>query len=348
MEKRADMEKPKKNMGIELFRILCMLGIISYHLIGHGWIIQQLSPTSWKYALIQGLEAICLCGITGFALISGYVGVKGQTRYAAWGIQWLKVWLYSVGFTLLARWLEPGLVSREAMVSSCFPLLSRQYWYFSAYTGCMFMSPFLKSGLLQMEKKRATVGVVLMLAAFSAASVLSRQNAFDIGNGKNVLWLMVMYVLGAYLRTFGILDGISTGRLAGLTAGAACLQIACAFASERQVYAPTTVLLSVLLLLLCARVPVKRGARVISCWGAASFGVYLIHDHPYVRQMTIARYARYLACVPKLWLIPAIVLTAVGVYACCACVESVRARLFDRMGLKKRLYRLEETWMKAP
>lgn len=199
-----------------------------------------------------------------------------------------------------------------------------------------------------MDKKKATVGVVLMLAAFSAASTFSKQNAFDVGNGKNVLWLMVMYVLGAYLSAFQILEGISTGKLVGLTVGAACLQIASAFASERQVYAPTTVLLSVLLLLLCARMPVKRGARMISCWGAASFGVYLIHDHPYVRQMTIARYARYLAYAPKLWLIPAIVLTAVGIYACCACVESVRERLFGMMGLKKRLYRLEETWMKAP
>lgn len=339
------MDKRSRNLGIELFRVLCMLGIVCYHLLGHGWIIQQLHPQTWKYEMAKVLESVSLCGVTGFALVSGYTGVQGRTRYASLALQWMKVWLYSMGFTLLAAWIHPGAVSREDMISACFPVLQRQYWYFSAYAGCFLMTPFIKSGYQQMNRRQATISVGLLLAAFCVLNPVSGKNPFDVGNGKNTLWLIVMYVLGAYLKAFDAMRSVQTWKLAALAALGVCAQSVGALYGLNQGSMPTAVWMSAMLLLLFARIPVKRGKRLAAWLGASSFGVYLIHDHAVVRQSVLFRYVAQLAGVPKAFFIPAIVLTAAGIYLCCAGVDALRERLFVALRLRERLYALEEKWL---
>ena len=105
---------------------------------------------------------------------------------------------------------------------------------------------------------------------------------------------------------------------------------------------PTTLLLAVCMLLLFARVKLRWGGKLASALGGASFGVYLIHDHPLVRQLTISRYAYHLAGLDAVWIVPGVILAAVGVYAVCAGIDCLRERLFRALGVRRVLAAAEQ------
>ena len=57
-------EEKKRNVGIELFRILMMLGIVAVHVCGHSDFVS---------VRLRNLATTC---IVGFVMISGYFGIR--------------------------------------------------------------------------------------------------------------------------------------------------------------------------------------------------------------------------------------------------------------------------------
>ena len=352
------MAKQERNYGIDFLRIICMLAMIIQHLLGHGWVMQQLNPQAWKYSLGSGLEAFSLFGISCFALISGYVGIQTRYRYTTLALQWMKVFLYSVSITLVLSFVTGNGLSANAITTALFPTFKNQYWYFSSYAGCFLLAPLLNMALRQMNKKQATVLVAGLVAAFSIASTLSRTDALYVSHGKNTLWLIILYVIGGYLYQFDVMKSMSTAKLALLTLCSAVLAVgnsgwirklcilltgkAAGYNLFRYNNSPTTLLLAVMMLLLFSRLKITRGKKLIAIFAPLNFSVYLIHDHPHFRQAFISKYSYILAEAPTFAFVPAVILAAVLVYLFCAAIDAIRERVFRRLGVKQKLLALEE------
>ena len=189
----------KRNPGLELLRIICMLCVIIQHIIGHGWVIQSLHPGTWKYEYVAALRSLCIFGISGFALISGYVGVRARFKYSSVLLQWTKVWLYAVFFTALCSVLIPGSVKQEDWIAALFPTLNRMFWYFTAYLGSTMITPLIRKAMRQMTYRQGTVCAVMLIVVFSMLSNAFDGDAFYVDMGTGTLWLVVLYALGAYL-----------------------------------------------------------------------------------------------------------------------------------------------------
>ena len=63
----------ERNPGIEVLRIVSMFAIVVLHVLGYGGVLGAAKGGATG-ALAWLLETICLCGVTVFGLISGYVG----------------------------------------------------------------------------------------------------------------------------------------------------------------------------------------------------------------------------------------------------------------------------------
>lgn len=351
------MNKQERNGGIDILRVLCMVMLIVQHLLGHGWIMQQIDQESWKYALLSSLYSSTLFGVSCFAMISGYVGVKGRYRYTTLILQWLRVICYSALFTLLTLAFDPEAVTRDMLLAGFFPAVKRQYWYFTAYVGCFMAAPMINAAMRQMNRRQAGACLAAMLIIFSGLNLFD-VDPFYVAQGKNTLWLIVLYALGAYVGQFGLLKSLSTRALAALTVLSALLAAgvdeivvrACRMLTgkewgywffERNDAFPN-VLLALMLLVLFERIRVRRGAKLLAFLAPLNFSVYLIHDHPLVRRVTISRHAWRLANLSNVQIIPSILLTAVGIYAVCACLDILRERVFQWLKLKRRILELEE------
>ena len=352
------MKAQERNLGVDLLRVICMLAMVIQHLLGHGWVMNLLNASSWKYELATALQSLCLFGISCFALISGYVGVRGRYRYSALALQWAKVWLYSVLFTVLAAVFAPGSVGREEVLCALFPTLKSQYWYFTAYAGSFMLAPLVHTAMLRLNRRQAGACVGALVLVFSACNGILGGDTFYTNAGKGTLWLVVLYAVGAYIQLHEPLKKAPVWGLAALTGAAALLlagidpaidRLYLLFTGSKAPFAHfphndslNTLLMAVAMLLLFSRIRITRGRRLVALMGGASFGVYLIHDHPLVRKFIISRYAYPLAGLSTGMIVPGVVLAAVGVYLACMGIDLLRERLFQVLRLRERFSALEQ------
>jgi len=350
------MPKSERNWGIDVLRVICMVAMVVQHILGHGWITQQINPESWKYSIVISLQSFSLFGISCFAMISGYVGVHTRYRYTTLVLQWMKVMLYSVLFTLIVMIAKPGVVTKNELLTGFFPTIRKQWWYFTSYVGCFLTAPLINAAMKQLNKRQAGFCIATMMFVFSGLNFVTG-DSFNVGAGKNTLWLIVLYALGAYIAYFGFMEKISIRGIAVLTlcsallavgVGGATARICELFTGERAGYwlfhrndSPTTVLMAMAMLLLFSRLRITRGTKLLAMIAPLNFSVYLIHDHPLVRRYTISAYAKYLAGLSNLWIIPGIVLAAVGIYLACILIDYFREKAFRKLRLKQRLSAVE-------
>lgn len=71
----------ERNTGLDLCRIISMLGIVILHVIGKGGALQTVSGQyTMKQWMIELLFICALCSVNVFALMSGYFGIEKKER----------------------------------------------------------------------------------------------------------------------------------------------------------------------------------------------------------------------------------------------------------------------------
>lgn len=345
------MKTRERNLGIELLRVLAMLGIVIQHIVGHGWVVQSINPGTWKLDIVVALRSVCLFGISEFALISGYVGVKSRYRYSSVVLQWTKVWLYSVFFTALSSILEPGTVNASMWRGATLPTLNKTFWYFTCYLGCFMFAPIINRGMKQMTSKQGTALVVTLIYIFSMFSNALGRDAMYVDVGKGTLWLVIMYTVGAYFGYFQphmrvpkavlwAMAIVSAMIMAGLEPTARKLGIDYLSTDPRN-NSIQTVFMAISMLLLFSRLEIRRGKKLITWLGGASFGVYVLHEHPFIRKYTITPYSYKLAALGNVEIVIGIILAAAVLYLGCALVDGLREKIYKALRVKQRLDALE-------
>jgi len=346
------VQKNERKLGIELLRIICMMSMIIQHIIGHGWVIQSLHPGTWKYELVITLNSLCIFGISAFAMISGYVGVRARYKYSSIVLQWSKMWIYSVFFTLLGSVIFPGSVDKKEWIQAFFPTLHGLFWYFTAYLVCFMIAPFIRQGMRRMSFKQASINVCCMLVMFTVLAHAFTGDVFGTGGGKNALWLVALYVIGAYFGWFEPHKKIPMAALGAFVIAAALVTALTQPVAQRlgiarlsnTLYWGSTVRamsMAVSLLLFFSRLEIKHGRKLIAWLGGASFGVYVLHEHPVIRFNTISKYAYLLTTLGNVEIVAGIVLAAAAMYLGCALVDALREKIYRALRVKQRLEALE-------
>lgn len=352
------MEQSKRHWGIDCMRIVCMLFIVLYHIQGHGGLVAGERIASVNRTIVIMLQCVYQVAIDGFALISGYTGCNSRQRYASLATLWLRVLFYSVGLTGAVWLMLPGEVSYACIRDAFFPLITGQYWYFTAYAGCFVLVPLVRSAMEHMprrEAKRCLTGIVLV---FSVLPYLRRNDPFMTTSGSHALWLLILYALGAYVRKYNPFARIPTAGIALLFAGACAVQSCSGYVMQalsgwltgKPVTwwyficndSPTTLVLALLMLELFSRLRTRRRTPLFRVLVSGSFSVYLMHDHPLIREHVIVPFGAWLASLPSSLLLPAVFTSAIGIYLFCACVDMIREGLFGVLRIRARLDRLEE------
>lgn len=343
--------KKERILGIELMRIVCLMLIICNHIVCHGWVIQSVNPGTWKYEILSVIRTFTMSGLCGFSLISGYVGVQARFRYSTLVLQWLRMWVFSVFFTALAAVLVPGSVSGEDWVTSLFPTLHRLFWYYSAYLGCSMITPMVRMAMRRIGFKAASAHMIMVFAMAAVLPCAFDTDAFFVGPEQSAMWLLLMYLIGAYFGWFKPHERIAMPVLWGFA-------IVCALALagtdllaqrlgitwiQRGVWGNTarTLMTALSMLLLFTQLQIRHFRKLITWLGGASFGVYVLHEHPQIRRYTISKHSYLLAYLDNVQMIAGIVLAAAALYVACALVDSLRQKVFDALHLKQRLDALE-------
>ena len=242
-----DKVSRERNVGIDLFRCVCIYGICVYHAFFTGEFANGYESRLWTWC------------VPGFAFISGYYGVKFRLS------KLLRLWL----MTALCFLLPIALGGRF------FELLFMN-WYLLAYTILMLLSPLLNAGLNSSSGKnyRAVCGGILILAIWSWLSEFAlTRNYVPCANGLGQL--SICSVLVAYVFGFIYRRHPEMGKRVGWWWGVLLFPLLAIFGHYTS---PVTLLFVLVLFRVFEQMTFNRYASKIICAVASSgFAVYVLH-----------------------------------------------------------------------
>jgi surface polysaccharide O-acyltransferase-like enzyme len=312
MEEIYDSKKDH-NYGIDLVKIVSMIFVAVLHVLGQGGILNGCRPLSAQYETAWFIEIAAYCAVNCFALASGYLLFSHRFKIRRIVVLWLQVVFYTVLITYIFSKVRPAVVTGVEWRNAVLPVLSNQYWYFTAYVGMFFLTPFLNYGVESMDRHELRKLLIALFVVFSLIPTIRQHDIFGTDNGYSVIWLALLYCAGAYIRKYTIEDHINCGVCIAVYAGCSAF----VWLSKRQLdlyplilygtkirpnvfvsyTSPFIILESAALFLAFARFTCRNRVctGIISFFSPLAFSVYLIHTNPLVWDYVMKfRYEKYI------------------------------------------------------
>ena len=188
-------KQQNRESSFELLRLLCIFGIVTMHTFGSFY--ASATGINLVYGVL--LNSIFNMGVSLFMLISGYFGIRTSAKKIV-HLE-LAAIFYSMLHLLYVSYLQ-GALSKKALIRACFPVSDGTYWYITCYMILLLFAPFINQIPEKLKKKDFEKLLVLMLLVFCVLpSVIQLHVMGD--NGKGVVNMLLMYLIGRYLKLYG-------------------------------------------------------------------------------------------------------------------------------------------------
>ncbi len=347
--------KQERNYGIDLLRMVAMFMVTVLHVLGQGGVIARAYAGTAQYTITWFLELAAFGAVNLYALISGYVGVNGRYRVSNLAVLWLQVFLYSFGIAVAFAIIRPDVISGSGLLEYAFPVITKKYWYFSGYVCLFLFIPLLNAGINALSKQALRRIMAAMFLVFSVAASIAREESYDtfiLVAGYSGLWLMILYVLGGYIRKYGMWEKIPQPALLAIYFGCTLLSYVCkrfipGAKFPASYISPLILLGSVALLLFFSRLRCGNiTKKLVALFAPAAFGVYIIHVHPLIWEHIMADRFAFIATMHPFVMRLVVLLCAFAIYLVCSLVDLVRIQLFKLLRIKQGCQALEKKLFK--
>ena len=343
----------KRKANYELLRIVAIVIIMGLHYLDKGGILPKLNTEiSAPGYLAWFLEAFFLMGLNTFVLLSGYFGLTSTFRIKKVLTLWGQILFYSMGIAgicILFGLIPLSDLSIYRLFGYIFPISTHHYWFASGYLFLFFLMPLFNAGIEKLEQRQLQ-GVMLGLFVILCLSktIIPMHLPWDTG-GYDADWLMLVYIVGGYIRKYGRKEWQQKGCLLFFLSGLLMFGITCVLhviwqrtgALENfQGYAYSLNHLfcltgSVGLFLWFGNFEIK--SEKLGKWiceiSGCTFGVYLIHEHMDLRYLW-PQWFQTPSMADRFLFVPHMMVTILVVFSCCALIEYLRKRLFSIVGKK--------------
>ncbi len=346
----------ERKTGIDILRILAMFMIVIMHLLKQGGVLYAVDNASLSYGVLWLLEVICFCSVNCYALISGFIGGGLHFRLSKLIMFWLQIFFYTMIITGIFAVLRPETVNMQSWWKALFPVLSNQYWYMTCYFALFLFIPFLNHAIEKMEKRQFTLLVGIFIVFFSLGPCILEgypfnfpggRNVFGVAEGYSVIWLLVLYLIGAYIRKNKFDERMKTWKVTLVFVICILLTWGCIlflpditmgkFGEVRYVMnllnytSPTMLLMAACLCILFAKIRCNSewGRKGVLFLSGTSLGVYLIHVHPLVWDYCLKGTTISLSEDSLPLLLGKLLVMGIGIYIVCTIIESLRKGLFQ-------------------
>lgn len=343
-------EKKTRQANIELLRIVAMLMIIVLHYLDKGEILVQFTGELTAMQIVhRQIQIFCIVAVNLYVLISGYFLTESGFTIKKMVVLWAQVLFYAWGITvlfLIGGGVNIGEMGIYDWIPILMPVTGNHYWFATIYLALFAVSPFLNVAIRNMGKSQHKAAIAVMVTIFSLWNTfLPFTIPVSDGEGMDLPWFVCLYLIAAYIRKYpecirirkwmGLLMYVSAAVLSVLL-GLGLLWVD-SYIGKLGGYAGNffpynsffTLIGSVGLFVFFLQLKMKDGAvsKCIVALGAGTFGVFLIHEHLFMRNLWPKWFGvSQMADSPLLWLhMPA---TVLAIFFACALIDLVRQWIF--------------------
>ena len=292
-----------RNISIDILKILSMVMVIILHTKTYGLKGVNLTPSDGLYWIVWTLQFLSIVAVNCFVLISGYFTSASIPSPKKLFKLWLQVEIFSVGiYLILCTIPDSGVEFGFAqLLAHILPVICDRYWFFTCYIILMILAPLLNRFIDTMAQKEFKRCVLTLLSLFVLLpSINLYSNSFGTSKGYSVIWFIILYFVAAYLRRYPLPQkpygvfylAITVISIFANTILEKLSNTLDLFEKAREILSMyngiTVFVASVCLFLFFTHHPIqseKTSAKLFTRIVAASFSVYLIHDHPAIRNV---------------------------------------------------------------
>lgn len=292
-----------RKLNFELLRILCMVMVTTLHYLSHSGFLSGVF--SFSYVIGWFFETICLVATDVFVIISCYFLYMSPlriTRIRKLHIKVMVISLVGVAIVVLTKSIH---VSAD-LITFAFPVLSRKWGFVNNYIIFSLSYPILNNYIASINKedhKKTIFAGVLIISAGSLLSSIMGVDYLRLHYGDTFIWFLFIYLIIAYIKKYRIEVSKSTAILIWIVplviqyASRIIISILSYFFLGEIKYAGVlyygdisfcTLISALGLFLLFNKIIVEPKSMILRksllTISSASFGVYLIQEHPLLRE----------------------------------------------------------------
>lgn len=354
----------QRNCGLDLLRCLSMFFVIVLHIFNHGGLASALETDLAGKTVSTMVQALVYPAVDCFVLLSGYLLCRRSFQVSRVIKIWTTVVFWSVVIQCVFCILKLDTISAGKTVFMFLPVLSGRYWFVNAYLVMLLVSPFLNRLLWELPQWQMRGLLLITAAVFCLSPMFALGNdVFGTQNGFGFSWFCVVYLWGGYIRQYcpqkehgsGCYLGIyillcaaHTAWIIGIKLLGGQIEVLAQLRNVFMKYTSVPVFGGAVCLLLYFRSIRFRSdffaAKLCGWVSPLVFSVYLIHDHPLVREYwTRDRFAP-LGELPLIFAVLCAILAAIGIFAACVGLDWIRKCLFSMMRIPTLCDRLS-SWL---
>lgn len=342
----------QRNTGLDLLKIIAMFMVLTLHILNASNLlyvsVENGNPNYWSAHFI---DIAAYCAVDCFALITGFCSIDLNFKISRIIRIWMQVVFYTVGITT-AYILVSHNISLSMLFRAFFPILSDGYRYFSQYFVCFLFTPFFNKIINSITYKERKILFWLIIIFFSCYALI---NIGSNTGGYHVLWLCILYIVGACMKKAELFKNISS-------IGCVILYFVCIIATFASKYinetfsnkyllalnggnpefltsytSPTILFSAIFLVVLFARIDLKNKLKVVVSDNLTktNFGVFIIHSHYLlwgkVIGATITAYSAWFMNINIATLIVTILMLDFLLYFGCTLVDTCRLYIFNML-----------------
>ncbi len=296
----------ERNSSIELLRILAIMGVIVLHYnnqaMGGG--LMYVEQKSLNHFALLALEAMFICAVNVFVLITGYFMVTSQKRNIVkpFGLL-LQVVVFRI-LTLMANYVMNNQLSVKGLIGCLLPV----NYFVILYCTLYFVSPYLNIILKKLSSAQLKCMMICLILLFSVWPTLVDVLQFTTKNeymglstigmygsqyGYTIIHFVLMYLIGGSIRICETDGKKIRGRIYKLIVIWLCVVAFIVLwslydANSSWEYCnPLVIIESVVVFLLFKNLNFK--SRIVNSLSKATFTVFLVHTN-FFRWLYIDKY----------------------------------------------------------
>ena len=180
-----------------------MINIINLH-FNNPFYYSNVKKNNDKYKNIILLEAFSFWPVDAFGIISGIVMYK-KYRFSNVIYIYFEYFYYS---TIISLYLYNKLVlDSKSLFLSLYPLGIHRYWFVNAYIFMYLFFPFITKSFKLIDKNLFRNLIIAYLFFYSIYHIMidyfiGKSNYDFINRGYSSLWLLILYIIGAYIGIY--------------------------------------------------------------------------------------------------------------------------------------------------
>lgn len=322
--KKILMTKATRDTNIELLRLVLMFLIVLMHVF-----LFQLAflNTPSAYIINSSIACFSVMAVNCYVFISGYFGIKVSLKsFLAFVLQ---VLFYSVVFCGISLFFYYPDISLRSIINAFFPLFAGQWWFATIYIVLYILSPFLNLSIDNLERRQVLIILIGLFAFDCVAEILFGNSTLSV-SGYGIFHFIALYCLSRYFRKydirikFPILWYIIPVLILIISIFIGYYYFEAKIHWSLFVYNNPLVIISAIGFFYTFK-SINIKSKFINKIALLSFGVYLIHTHPFVFDKCVKPIVFYISGFSGMLLkILALVLFSAIIFVVCILIDKLR------------------------